>query len=128
MQNEFRLTVSSKSVNEGFARVVVSAFVSPPSGVMFSHASMGSKRSMLATVRHRLIIPHNNICVANDLRVPGLSPAPMRSDVITQKPAVDPNANCRKINISDVESFIPATLPELSVCPHIAASLIVYIC
>ena len=29
MQNEFRLTVSSKSVNEGFARVVVSAFVSP---------------------------------------------------------------------------------------------------
>lgn len=29
MQNEFRLTVSSKSVNEGFARVVVSAFAAP---------------------------------------------------------------------------------------------------
>ena len=27
--NEFRLTVDSKSVNEGFARVVVSAFVTP---------------------------------------------------------------------------------------------------
>lgn len=27
--NEFRLTVDSKSVNEGFARVVVSAFTSP---------------------------------------------------------------------------------------------------
>lgn len=29
MENEFRLTVSSKSVNEGFARVVVSAFITP---------------------------------------------------------------------------------------------------
>lgn len=29
MKNEFRLTVDSKSVNEGFARVVVSAFVTP---------------------------------------------------------------------------------------------------
>ena len=29
MQNEFRLTVSSKSVNEGFSRVVVSAFAAP---------------------------------------------------------------------------------------------------
>ncbi len=28
-QNEFRLTVDSKSVNESFARVVVSAFVTP---------------------------------------------------------------------------------------------------
>ncbi|MCD7722487.1 MAG: anti-sigma F factor [Clostridiales bacterium] len=27
--NEFRLTVDSKSINEGFARVVVSAFVTP---------------------------------------------------------------------------------------------------
>ena len=29
MQNEFRLVISSKSVNEGFARVVVSAFAAP---------------------------------------------------------------------------------------------------
>lgn len=29
MKNEFRLTVSSKSINEGFARVVVSSFVTP---------------------------------------------------------------------------------------------------
>ncbi len=29
MHNEFRLTVSSKSVNEGFARVVVSSFIAP---------------------------------------------------------------------------------------------------
>lgn len=29
MENEFRLTVNSKSVNEGFARVVVSAFITP---------------------------------------------------------------------------------------------------
>ena len=28
-QNEFKLTVDSKSINEGFARVVVSAFVTP---------------------------------------------------------------------------------------------------
>lgn len=29
MENEFRLTVSSKSINEGFARVVVSSFITP---------------------------------------------------------------------------------------------------
>lgn len=29
IENEFKLTVDSKSVNEGFARVVVSAFVTP---------------------------------------------------------------------------------------------------
>lgn len=29
MQNEFKLVISSKSVNEGFARVVVSAFAAP---------------------------------------------------------------------------------------------------
>ena len=29
MENEFRLTVNSKSVNEGFARVVVSASITP---------------------------------------------------------------------------------------------------
>ena len=28
-ENEFRLTVDSKSINESFARVVVSAFVTP---------------------------------------------------------------------------------------------------
>lgn len=29
MENEFRLVISSKSVNEGFARVVVSSFITP---------------------------------------------------------------------------------------------------
>ena len=29
MENEFRLTISGKSINEGFARVVVSAFAAP---------------------------------------------------------------------------------------------------
>lgn len=29
MKNEFKLTIDSKSVNEGFARVVISAFVTP---------------------------------------------------------------------------------------------------
>ncbi|MDE6751806.1 MAG: anti-sigma F factor, partial [Eubacterium sp.] len=29
MKNEFKLTVESKSINESFARVVVSAFVTP---------------------------------------------------------------------------------------------------
>lgn len=29
MENEFRLTVSSKSINEGFARAVVSSFITP---------------------------------------------------------------------------------------------------
>ena len=29
MKNEFRLTISSNSINEGFARVVVSSFVTP---------------------------------------------------------------------------------------------------
>lgn len=29
MENEFKLTISGKSINEGFARVVVSAFVAP---------------------------------------------------------------------------------------------------
>ena len=47
------------------------------------------------------------------------------NDVTTQKPALTPKANCRKIKMSDVVSLTPATSCAVSVWPTMAASLIV---
>ena len=47
---------------------------------------------------------------------------------MTQKPALTPKANCRKMNTSDVVSLTPATSWAVRVWPTMAASLMEYTC
>ena len=66
--------------------------------------------------------------MARDRRTPAWFRAPTWHDVTTQKPALTPKANCRKMNTSDVVSLTPATSWAVSVWPTMAASLMEYTC
>ena len=47
---------------------------------------------------------------------------------MTQKPALTPKANCKKMNTRELVSLTPATSAADSVCPTMAASLMEYTC
>ncbi len=57
-----------------------------------------------------------------------MSAAPTHFAVITLKPAVHPNANCKNMNVSGNVSLTPATSSAVSTCPQIMASVSTYIC
>ena len=95
------------------------------SGVTLIHASIGSSRSSASTVRMTVSAADKTICVVSERRTPAGLCAPTLQDVTTQKPALTPKANCRKIKMSDDVSLTPATSCAVSVWPTMAASLIV---
>ena len=90
--------------------------------------SRGLARRQARMVKMILIITDNLICTANDFFTPSKSCSPILLAVTTEKPAVQPNANCRTINIILPVLLIPATWFASRYLPHIAASAIVYIC
>ena len=83
---------------------------------------------MASAVSRMVSAVDRTICVASDRRTLASSCAPAWREVITQKPALTPKANCRKMKISDCVSLTPATSVEASVWPTIAASLMEYTC
>ena len=68
------------------------------------------------------------IWVASERRTPSCLRAPTLHAVTTQKPALTPKANWRKMNTSGVVSLTPATSLAVSVWPTMAASLMEYTC
>ena len=75
------------------------------------------------TVKTADMISDKRSCAVNDLLVPAMSRAPTYLAVITENPAVQPNANCKNINVSGNVSFTPATCFAESTCPQIMASV-----
>ncbi len=64
------------------------------------------------------------ICVAKAFLAPSISFSPILLDITVLMPAVQPNANCRKMNEIDPVSPTPAISEELKVLPQIALSAI----
>ena len=89
---------------------------------------MGSSSSRAAAVSSTVKEADSAIWVVKERRTPAWSPAPTWQEVTTQKPALTPKANCKKMNTREVVSFTPATSWAVRVWPTMAASLIVYTC
>ena len=89
---------------------------------------MGFSRARARAVSSTVSAADRTIWVARDRRTPAWFRAPTWQDVTTQKPALTPKANCRKMNTSDVVSLTPATSWAVRVWPTMAASLMEYTC
>ena len=73
------------------------------------HASMGSSSTSASAVSTTVSTADSTIWVVRLRRTPRSSCAPTWQDVTTQKPALTPKANCKKMNTSALVSLTPAT-------------------
>ena len=89
---------------------------------------MGFSSTSASAVSSTVNAADSTIWVTSERRTPSRSWQPTLHEVMTQKPALTPKANCKKINTSDVVSLTPATSWAVSVWPTMAASLMEYTC